>query len=442
MRKFYCLLATALCLLTVGAAQAQDVADFANDMAPQIAGKLRDKLSGATPSIGVMPFSNEDGTLDASFAGTMKAMQGELISSLRAEKAGYVLDTRGIKRSFTNASTHPNDLDISDPAATGTVLQALKWDAVVMGQFNSTDPAAVAALRTNELKWSLTIIFQDGTVIQLESTSSKSVIPSPKCADPSGRFNVEILVDGQVQPFLVDPHADSQYHNVKFLQIDPSMVGKEYQIRLTNHGTPQVGYASRSVPDEERIFGAAVLIDGIDSFARETGRVDPSGKPMVDFAQVHPKNAWRWLLANPGQVIRPDSSSPEGFVLAPGAPGNDHSARTIAGYQMGPNTAAAFTFAQSGAGETTAELIGVTEDIGMIEVCFYARQLEGDRMLPSHRDNVAGLGTKPGRDIQNSVVSVQPRFHPAAVEVWRIYYRTAGSMPVPDDSLVPYSPGG
>lgn len=106
---------------------------------------------------------------------------------------------------------------------------------------------------------------------------------------------------------------------------------------------------------------------------------------------------------------------------------------------MGAETAAAFTFAQSGAGELTAELLGVTEDIGIIQVTFYAQKLEGDRMLPSHRDNVAGLGTKPGRELKHGVQRVSPKFHPAAVEVWRIYYRTAGYFPVPDDSLVPYT---
>jgi hypothetical protein len=188
------------------------------------------------------------------------------------------------------------------------------------------------------------------------------------------------------------------------------------------------------------VFGAAVLIDGVDSFARETDRTDPTtGQPLVDFAVVHPKNAFRWLLSQPGQVIRPDAGHPEGFTLPVATGAEDHSTRTISGYQMGGQNAAAFTFAQSGQGELTAELLGVTEDIGMIEVYFYARQLDGDRMLPSHRDNVAGVGTKPGRDIKHSVQRVNPKMHTAAVEVWRIYYRTAGSFPVPDNSLVPYA---
>lgn len=441
MRKFYCLLATALCFLSAESARAQalDSAELAIQMGPRIATEIKGKLTGSA-RVAVMPFSNEDGVVDPSFGNTVKSLQGELISALKTANAGLVLDTRGIARGFRDTSTDPASLDISDPAATGTVLSTLKWDAVIMGQFGSTGPQALATSDDNVLKWSLTVIYQDGSFEQIDFDSSSNVVSPPSTDTPTGRFNVEILVDDQVLPFLTDAHEDSLYHNVKFLQIDPSMVGKEYQIRLTNHGSPETGYASQRVDETERVFGAAVLIDGVDSFARETGRTDPTtGDPLVDFAVVHPKNAYRWLLSQPGHVIRPDSSNAEGFSLPAATGAADHSTRTISGYQMSGQNAAAFTFAESGQGELTAELLGVTEDIGMIEVYFYARQLDGDRMLPSHRDNVAGLGTKPGRDIKNSVQRVNPKMHTAAVEVWRIYYRAAGSFPVPDDSLVPYT---
>ena len=444
MRTFCCLLATALCFLPAESAQAQpqDAADLADDMGPKVAAELKGTLTTATPRVAVMAFSNEAGVVDPSFAGTVTALQGELISALKTAQAGLVLDKRAMARNFSDTSTDPTQLDISDPPGTGTVLTTLKWDAVIMGQFSSTGPAALATSTTNDLTWSLTIIYKDGGFKQLEFGSSKMVVPPPKTAAPSGRFNVEILVAGQVLPFLTDPHKDSLYHNVKFLQIAPDMVGKEYQIRLTNRGTPAAGYGSSSVPETERVFGAAVLIDGIDSFAQESTRLDSSGKPLVDFVQVHAKNARRWLLTSPGRVIRPDSSHPEGFVLADVSGGVDHSIRPISGYQMGKETAAAFTFAQSGQGELTAELLGVTEDIGVIEICFYAQQLQGDKMLPNHRDNLAGLGTKPGRNIKHGVFKVSPKFHAAAVEVWRIFYRQAGSFPVPDNTLVPYTTGG
>lgn len=440
MRSFSCLLAIALSFLSTASAwaQAMDAADLALQMGPKIATSIKGKLKGS-PRVAVMPFSNEVGVVDPSFGNIVKALQGELIGALKTAKAGLVLDTRSIARGFDDTSTDPTQLVIGDPAATGVVLTTLKWDAVIMGQFGSTGPQALAASKDNVLKWSLTVIYEDGSFEQIDFDSSSNVVPPPSTAAPTGRFNVEILVDDQVLPFLTDAHEDSQYHNVKFLQIDPSMVGKEYQIRLTNHGSPEAGYASQRVPETERVFGAAVLIDGVDSFARETGRTDSTtGQPLVDFAVVHPKNAYRWLLTNPGQVIRPDAGNPKGFTL-PAATGADHSIRTISGYQMGGQNAAAFTFAESGKGELTAELLGVTEDIGMIEVYFYARQLDGDRMLPSHRDNVAGLGTKPGRDIKHSVQQVNPKMHTAAVEVWRIYYRTAGCFPVPDNSLVPFT---
>ena len=441
MRSFTCLLATALCFLSAESAHAQalDSAELAVQMGPRLATEIKGKLTGS-PRVAVMPFSNDGGVVDPSFGNTVKALQGELISSLKTAKAGLVLDSRAMAQGFRNTSTDPTQLIIGDPAATGTVLSTLDWDAVIMGQFGSTGPAALATSKVNVLKWSLTVIYQDGSFAQIEFDSSPNVVPMQSTAGPTGRFNVEILVGGQVQPFLTDANKASQYHNVKFLEIDPSMVGSEYQIRLTNHGTPEAGYASQRVPETERVFGAAVLIDGVDSFARETGRTDPTtGQPLVDFAIVHPKNAYRWLLSSPGLVIRPDSGHPEGFIMA-GANGvDDHSTRTISGYQMGGQDAAAFTFAQSGQGELTAELLGVTDDIGMIEVYFYARQLDGDRMSPNHRDNVAGLGTKPGRPIMHSVQRVNPKMHTAAVEVWRIHYSTSGSFPVPTASLVPFA---
>jgi len=436
------MLATAICLLAAESIRAQDVADLALNMGPKLATAIKNKLPGS-PRVVVMPFSNRKGNVDPSFAATITELQGELQSSLRKEKAGLVLPKRSIARGLTDAGLDPTALDISDPAGTGTHLAALKWDAVVMGQFDATGPAALAASTTNDLTWNITIIFQSGDFSQHDFDSTKACVPAPSTMAPCGRFNVEILVGGSVLPFLTDPHDDSIYHNVKFLQIDPSMVGSEYQIRLTDNGTPDAGFESSRVPESDRVFGAAVLIDGIDSFARETGRINPTtGTPEVDFAQVHPKNAFRWLLTSPGRVIRPEPSHPEGFILADAPPGNDHSSRTVHGYQMGAETAAAFTFAHSVSGELTAELLGVTEDIGMIQVSFYARKLDGDRMLPSHRNNTAGLGTRPGRELKHGVQRVSPKFHNDPVEIWRIYYRTdTSAFPVPSTSLVPFAVG-
>lgn len=441
MRIFSSVLATALCFLAVESARAQDAADLALQMGPKLADAIKSQLSSRkNPQIAVMPFSNNKGIVDPTFADTIKALQGELETQLRSGKAGLVLPGRAIDKGFTTAGLSPTALDIADPTGTGAHLATLKWDAVVMGQFDSTGPAALAASTTNDLKWNVTIIFQNGDVSQHDFGSPKACVPPPSTMAPSGRFNVEILVDDNVLPFLTDPHDDSMYHNVKFLQIDPSMVGKEYQIRLTDNGTPEAGFESSRVPETERVFGAAVLIDGVDSFARETGRMNPTtGKPEVDFAQVHAKNAFRWLLTSPGKKIVPDPSQPEGFVLADFPLGDDHSTRTISGYQMGAETAAAFTFAQSGSGELTAELLGVTEDIGMIQVSFYPRKLDGDRMLPSHRNNTAGLGTKPGRELKHGVQQVSPKFHSDPVEIWRIFYRTADAFPVPSSSLVPFA---
>ena len=123
MRIYSCVLATALCFLSAQSAWAQalDSADLALQMGPKIATEIKGKLKGS-PRVAVMPFSNDAGVVDPSFGNTVKALQGELISSLKTAKAGLVLDTRGIARGFQDTSTDPASLDISDPAATGTVL--------------------------------------------------------------------------------------------------------------------------------------------------------------------------------------------------------------------------------------------------------------------------------------------------------------------------------
>ena len=463
---------------------AGDTADFAAENAPQIAAMMRPLLKVYNleqPNIVVLPFSNEDGDVTLDTAETLVSLQGELISALKKEKLGVVLDLKDIKRSFSRSKVNPADINPVTKKAATAAMNKMEWHCCVTGSFDikDTGDAKLNFSKRKALKLALNLIYAAAdagannnnsnnnnnnsnnnnannnnggnnngviTVNQNELPVNPGIVTPPSTPSISGRFDVSLICDGKPLNLMIDKTPSSLFHNAFFVELDPGMLGKEYKVVMKCTGNiptgPPSGYYNPNTNlEENRVFGAALLVDGVDSFAHPNGLTKRDGTPQFSLQACHSKNAIRWLLTKPAKVIRPNPSNPNGFDVVYGANGQDHSIRPVPGFQMDGKTAASFTFAETGSGATAAEMVGTTNDIGMIAVHFYQQKLPGDKKNASAGVNKAGtVGTKPGRPQKHGVYKVKVDFHNSPVESWRIFYRTKGTKPpVPTQNLVPYA---
>jgi len=429
---------------------AQDTSDLADSQVGDLVAKIKAKFATATPTVAVFPAANKSGQVPSSLAEPALTLQGELIFKLRIKAQGqmFVLSKAALLNAFKSNSVAPQGIDIANVALTADTLKDIKVNAAIQPQFGvASGSEAVAA---GEVKVSFKIVFKDGASDQ----------PQPVTVDPvvvqqpsrlTKRFNVEILVGGQPLPLQIGKDPDSGQFDVLFLELDSSLKGKEYQIRITNRGKPPEFPGFNHASDPQRLYAVAVMVDGVSSFLEQVGGSQP------ELAVLHPKNATKWVFSPPASVVVPgdpvvvdvqkDEEAPAGttadgvkFVqfsraklAPPPAGGKDGSVVTIPGFQENLQTARAFTFAE--ANESAAALVGVTNDVGMIAIHFYPEKMGLDP--PNIQANA---GTKPGRVVDNPVFPVWfPKYRNPG-EVWRIFYRFKdGGGPNPVTNPQPFT---
>lgn len=437
---------------------AADTADFAAEITPQIqalitAGLI--PLGVSQPTIAVLPFSNEDGDVTLETAETLLSLQGELISELKKQNIGTVLDLKDIKKSFERTKVSPADINPVTKTAAAAAMQKMEWHCCITGSFDLKDvgDAKLSFSKRKALRLALNLLYAPPagkgntiTVSQPQVPANPGIVIPPSTPSISGRFDVALVVNGKPLDLMIDKTPNSTFHNAFFAELDPADIGKEFTVvmKCTGNiptGPPSGHYNPDTNLEENRVFGAVLLVDGVDSFAHPNGQTKKDGTPQYSLQACHPKNARRWLLTKPAKVITPAPSNPSGFIVEYGKNGQDHSIRPVPGFQMDGKTAASFTFAEAGKGETAAEMVGTTNDMGIVAVHFYQQKLPGDmKNADAGVNRAANLGTKPGRPQPHGVYRVNVDFHNSPVESWRIFYRTKGTPPpVPPENLVPYA---
>ncbi len=99
---------------------------------------------------------------------------------------------------------------------------------------------------------------------------------------------------------------------------------------------------------------------------------------------------------------------------------------TCRGFQLNDKTAALFEFADSG--DSLANEVGVTKDIGVISVYFYSERMQKDEEY--FGPNVAAMAADAGAPRvgrwRTVLLRVNVRTHPDPVETWQIFYRYGG----------------
>ncbi len=383
--------------------------------------------------VAVFAFGDAQNKVTVALGGESMNIQGELIFNLRKLASGkyFVLDKAGLAREFQGESIDPTSINPADPAETAKVLVKLGISAGLVGamQVDSAQFVSNPPQGDQKMKVEATLIFDDGTYDQeLPGEFDPDTVLSPGEVQPpgtnpsgetkpSGRFNVEILVDGQVQQLQqgTDPNNHPQHHNVFFIVLPRSAKGKEVTIRLTNNAQPPIGWRNVNPQAEQnRLFAVAVKVDGVNSIYQADGTYNEDGTPHIGPVVLHPINCSKWVLTGPGKIVR---AAPDGgFVLDNIRPGeNDHSVRPIPGFQKGKDKADVFTLAT--ARESIAETVGISNELGLIEAHFYPMRLDGDVKI------LRAAGIKAGRRIRHDIHHVNLDLYYNPVEVWRIFYR-------------------
>ena len=391
-------------------------------MAADLARQIVRAISAECPPqcrVAVFPFGDSRGRISGPAAETAEILRGELIQQLAKAAAGrmFVLDRDGLAREFRSAGIDASSVSPQNAELTAQTLQKIGVDIAITGIMNPPPTPS------GPMELQVFVIRQSGGIIQLSYRPlplalQPTPVPPPPSPSPlptqspslGSRFDVDVLVDGRPLPLQRSTNPDSGYFHAMFLVLPRQMVGREYQLRVTNRGVPPL---APTPADPRRMFGAVVTVDGVNTIYQENGRGQLG--PVV----LHPKNCLKWLLSGPGQTLIPDPNSPVGFRMEPTS-GAGQSVLTIPGFQNGPQFAKAFTFAM--VRDSVAENLGITNDIGLIAVHFYPEDLPGDQPPVPVSEKSLGA-TRPGRDITNPVFKVRAKLKANPVEVWRIFYR-------------------
>lgn len=412
----------------VHAEQFESMTAAARDLAPRIAQVIRteQQKKGDVLEIAVFPFGDEKGMISEQLFLASKVLQGELATQLRnnSNRQFIVWDPFRAREQVRKSKVNTKLLRIDSWKEAAVELEKLGLDAAVIGSFQSNGKAvARGAVNVHT-----DILFAAGAPMQAASrkkvpADANQIVPRESLPMISTRFSVDILVDGEPLEMFAEKKG---YHTGNFyLDIDRKKhYGKPFTIRLRNNGMPPVGWIEKTERLERaRFFCAAVFVDGVNSFyEREAdGKFYPS--------QRHPDNVTKWVLTAPGVRILPGYDSVENLNAQQWIGGDAQSVVNVKGFQLDGKTAAQFEFAD--AGESLAHEVGLTKDIGVISVYFYAEKSSGDMKWFPPGVQGAAAGVRQGKTIPNKVFEVNIQTHPKPVEVWNIYYRYSDS----DDAI-------
>jgi hypothetical protein len=260
----------------------------------------------------------------------------------------------------------------------------------------------------------------------------------------------------QPMPLKVAVNPNSAGYGTFFLELDEAKhKNKRFKIRLKYKG-PRSAVTDRLA--RERIYAAALTIDGLDSFYHPGG-----SKLRPKF--VHAQKAMKWVLTPPGFIITasPQRNMPYPAPYAWGAKvglgtsaadprhkglglrdserikngriqrvgGLGHSSVDVRGFQNGPKFAEAFVFKTGGT--SLANLAGSVADVGEIKVYIYGEELP----LPVGVTAAIQAGVGAGVKLSNPVLPIRLRLDQDPHEVWTIKYRYKNSKNPPPPGMRP-----
>lgn len=411
-----CVTLAAVAVVSLGEAQESEyksIPDAAKEVAPRIARELRGmELKDGDPlTVGVFAFGDEQGRVTEANAFAAKTLPGELTTHLRnlSDRKYIVLDPFELQEIVASANASPAKLKTAQFKDASAELKKLGLDAAVVG---SIQRGAGHGFNVHA-----DVLFGDGAPLQV-STDVDVIEPFEFVPQElSTRLSVGIYVGEEEISMYRDNRMGGDY----VLDLDRDRhYGKPFAIRIINNSYPPVGWLAPSKAIEAtRFFTAAVFVDGINSIYEKTpdGSFHPS--------QEHPDNVTKWVVGRQGFRINPGYHSDTNSNAQTRVNGYGSALLDIGGFQVNGDAARQFVFAD--AGESVAHDIGLTKEIGIISMYFYAEMLDGDEVYfgPGAAGAMPG-GVQLGMLVPNPVMRVTVKTHPEPVEAWKIYYRYRG----------------
>lgn len=440
------------------------IAPGAARLADQLAGKLAGLLETLPadpqrkPRIGLFPFGDAkaDGRATRAAGETARVIQGELyrkLSELDRSDRYIVLSTTGLKNAFESARVDVTELDPKDPKATAQVIDRVGLTAVVVGSYEEQD----VSVRVRAM-----LIRADGNTDEVATAFAEQAVVATRDEGPlrktmaRSRFRVDVLdKDGKALPMAQvqddgGPRPSGagpkpvRLMNTYWLPLDRSRRGETYSIKVEYLGAGAGLYHNTPEKDARRVYGCALRVDGVDSFAHPV-------KAEPEFLALTPENCSYWLLTPPGHVLLPLEKPVEGrnyevrrlaeVTLPAGSPVDPvkgHAVQRIPGFQVGADVARRFTFAVPH--EALAYQIGLTEEIGLITAHFAPELIPGDTLAaPSLLTPTGPMGTLAGTTVDHETTPIDVKLHDEFEEVVRIYYyekQDGQKPPVPEGKLV------
>ena len=397
------------------------------------------KLPADTYKIGVFAFGDKNGDATAALGNLPVLMQGELVDQLRAylgkETPGkYTLfEPDQLKVFFLRAGASPVGINPKTLALAAKTLKKFKLDVGIVGRYSIIAPQNTLSTGVDVEAKAIFSVSQQVLKAQV-SVGAKDVQQHGgiAAAKASGRFQLDLFYkpDDRVAdadangwrrlPLYRVKNSKSSYHNGYFVVLKRNMQGKRYKIRLVNYGRPAI---SATHPlDADRLFAAALLIDGVNSIYQDkgTGRKEP--------VVLHPLKVVKWVLSAPQReivrdhrgMLRQIPNNPKVSKIKGGSlrdvSGVGDSVLEIFGFQKNKNFANAFVFARPG--DSIAETVGITDSIGMIAAYFYPEKLPGDER-----------GTKAGKEVKSPTFAMSFKIISEPAEVIRVFYRYEDDLP-------------
>ena len=448
-------------LLALGEDENRNLIDAVQSLVRRIGLRLKDKQPQTGKyRVGVFAFGDQNGKATAEMGNLPVIIQGELADQLRPflgrKTPGkfMILDPCQLDVVFTTAAISPLGINPRTLQLAPKILKKVNIDVGIVGRYKTKNPQ-IAISRLIIIDSYVIIsdskdVYQYSTSVGARQLSHNAGTNNKK---PSGRFQMKFFFKTDNRLADSNPHSwqamnlhvcrnpECKFHNTHFLMLKPEMEGKRYKIHLINNGIPQI---DDHPLDKDRLFSAALLIDGVNSFYQAKGK-NAAGRTITGPVVVHPLKASKWVLTAPKRILIANKSGMTREIsdnrllyqkttikhaALADVQGPGHSRLEITGFQKNANFADAFVFARPR--DSIAETVGISDNIGMISAYFYGEKLPS--LIPPPPVRSLG-GTRAGRQVDSPTFGVEFEIDTEPVEVLRVFYRYEGEMPCPREHL-------
>lgn len=432
--------------------------------AGQMATEISNKLVTIAPTnpverhrVAVARFNNKNQSYTLNLGNVGPAFQTALADALRSQLgSGPVAGKYTVPSPETlkeevisglNQGIDPDAMSDANVGAARSLLQKYNYQVGVVGRFLIDKLPAAGPFDIAATVITPTSSFVVTVRIGPTDPNQGGVTPQPD--PPSKRFAVEVYV--KHQPQLTNDALTAAWKKLELRRIkEPELVnnlllivpkeykGSRYKLVLRNNGAPSLGGEKFTSPnDRDRIFLAAVMIDGVGAFWKE--EKDPgTGQLRYVPDTQHFSRIKKRVLTAPGRYLQgmPGVTGPRldnAELRNSGRGGVDHSTATLLGFQRDVQFANAFIFSEA-KDSAGAGLIGSINEIGLISVYFYPEYLmEGDSPVRAGGPPATlAPGTRPGEPVVSPVFYVRVNnIDNVPVSIWNIIYRYSDDPHIP-----------